>query len=111
MRNSIYLLAAGALLAMVLAWIDSSGAMRQLGADPAEAALVARRIASGDLQFDLEPGRTDEASLMGALRQMKDSLLHSKLDYEGQLNAIAKAAGRDRVHAHAARSSMPTTSS
>ena len=30
---------------------------------------------------------------MGALRQMKDSLLHSKLDYQGQINAIAKVQG------------------
>ena len=30
---------------------------------------------------------------MGALRQMKESLLHSKLDYEGQINAIAKVQG------------------
>jgi methyl-accepting chemotaxis protein len=30
---------------------------------------------------------------MGALRQMKASLLHSKLDYEGQINAIAKVQG------------------
>ncbi len=92
-RNSIYLLAAGALLAMVLAWIIIRGAMRKLGADPAEAALVARRVASGDLQFDMQPGRNDDVSLMGALRQMKHSLLHSKLDYEGQINAIARAQG------------------
>ena len=37
--------------------------------------------------------RHDEVSLMGALRQMKASLLHSKLDYEGQINAIAKVQG------------------
>ncbi len=41
----------------------------------------------------MPPGKHDDISLMGALRQMKDSLLHSKLDYEGQINAIAKVQG------------------
>jgi methyl-accepting chemotaxis protein len=92
-RNAIKLLGGGALLAFVLAWLIIRGAMRKLGADPGKAAEVARRVASGDLQFDLQPGRNDEHSLMGALRQMKDSLLQSKLDYEGQINAIAKVQG------------------
>jgi methyl-accepting chemotaxis protein len=92
-RNSIVLMSSGALLAILLAWIIIRSAMRKLGADPGKAAQVARRVASGDLAFDLEPGRHDAISLMGALRQMKDSLLHSKLDYEGQINAIAKVQG------------------
>ena len=50
-------------------------------------------MASGDLEFEMKPGRHDAISLMGALRQMKDSLLHSKLDYQGQINAIAKVQG------------------
>src|SRR4029077_7568035 len=49
LRNSVYLLGAGALLAIVFAWIIIRGAMRKLGADPAQAAEVARRIANGDL--------------------------------------------------------------
>jgi methyl-accepting chemotaxis protein len=92
-RNSIYLLSGGALLAIVFALFIIRGAMRRLGADPREAAAVARRVASGDLQFEMEAGSHDEVSLMGALRQMKASLLHSKLDYEGQINAIAKVQG------------------
>ena len=92
-RNGTVLMSAGALLAIVLAWIIIRSAMRKLGADPAEAARVARRVASGDLAFDLAPGRHDAISLMGALRQMKDSLLHSRLDYQGQINAIAKVQG------------------
>jgi methyl-accepting chemotaxis protein len=92
-RNSKMMLAGGGLLTLLLAWFIIRGAMRKLGADPAKAAEVARRVASGDLQFEMVPGKNDEASLMGALRQMKDSLLHSKLDYEGQINAIAKVQG------------------
>ncbi|HEX6637743.1 MAG TPA: PAS domain-containing protein, partial [Steroidobacteraceae bacterium] len=91
--NAIKLLGGGAALAFVLAWLIIRGAMRKLGADPSKAAEVARRVASGDLQFEMAEGRNDEHSLMGALRQMKDSLLQSKLDYEGQINAIAKVQG------------------
>ena len=92
-RNSIMLMSSGALLAIFLAWFIIRSAMRKLGADPGRAAQVARRVASGDLEFEMKPGRHDAISLMGALRQMKDSLLHSKLDYQGQINAIAKVQG------------------
>jgi methyl-accepting chemotaxis protein len=92
-RNSIYLLSGGAALAILLAWFIIRGAMRKLGADPAKAAAVARRVASGDLQFEIPEGRHDDVSLMGALRRMKDSLQRSKLDYEGQISAIAKVQG------------------
>jgi methyl-accepting chemotaxis protein len=92
-RNSMVMLGGGALLTLLFAWFIIRGAMRKLGADPAKAAEVARRVASGDLQFEMAPAKNDAVSLMGALRQMKDSLLHSKLDYEGQINAIAKAQG------------------
>jgi methyl-accepting chemotaxis protein len=93
LRNSIALLGVGVLLAVVLAWVIIRGAMRRLGADPAEAGAVARRIADGDLQFEMYAGKHDAVSLMGAMRQMKDSLLHSKMDYEGQINAMAKVQG------------------
>jgi methyl-accepting chemotaxis protein len=93
LRNSVMMLAGGGLLALVLAWGIIHSAMRKLGADPGKASSVARRVASGDLEFEMAPGRHDAISLMGALRQMKDSLLHSKLDYEGQINAIAKVQG------------------
>jgi methyl-accepting chemotaxis protein len=92
-RNSIVLMSSGALLAIFLAWFIIRSAMRKLGADPGVAAQVARRVASGDLEFEMQPGKHDAISLMGALRQMKDSLLHSKLDYQGQINAISRVQG------------------
>ena len=42
---------------------------------------------------DINDQHGSEHSLMGALRQMKASLLHSKLDYEGQLKAIGRLQG------------------
>jgi methyl-accepting chemotaxis protein len=92
-RNSIMFLSAGAALALIWAWFIIRSVMRKLGADPGVATQVARRVASGDLQFEMSAGRNDEHSLMGALREMKESLLQSKLDYEGQINAIAKVQG------------------
>jgi PAS domain S-box-containing protein len=93
LRKGIIMMSSGAFLAVFLAWFIIRSAMRKLGADPAVAAEVARRVASGELQFEMKPGKHDAISLMGALRQMKDSLLHSKLDYQGQINAIARVQG------------------
>jgi methyl-accepting chemotaxis protein len=93
LRNSIIMLSVGGLIALVLAWLIIRGAMRSLGTDPSEAARIAKRIAAGDLEFEVPTRRHDETSLLGALRQMKDSLLQSKLDYEGQINAISKVQG------------------
>jgi len=93
LRNGMVLMSAGAFLAILLAWIIIRSAMKKLGADPGVAAQVARRVASGELDFEMKAGRHDAVSLMGALRQMKDSLLLSKLDYQGQINAISKVQG------------------
>jgi methyl-accepting chemotaxis protein len=89
MKQGFLLLGAGLVLAVVLAWLIVRSVMKRLGADPAEAARVASRIADGDYQFQLRGGAA-EGSLLSALTRMKDSLLHSKLDYEGQLTAISK---------------------
>jgi len=93
LRESLLMLGAGGLLAIIIAFMIIRSALSRLGADPAEAAAVARRIASGDLQFEMDESQGSSRSLMGALRQMKASLLHSKLDYEGQLKGIARLQG------------------
>jgi methyl-accepting chemotaxis protein len=93
LRESLLMLAVGGLLALVLALMIVRSAMSRLGADPAQAAAAARRIASGDLQFEMDENQGASNSLMGALRQMKASLLHAKLDYEGQLKGIARLQG------------------
>jgi methyl-accepting chemotaxis protein len=93
LRESILTLVLGGLAALALAFLIIRTALARLGADPAAAASVARRIASGDLQFEMDPNQGSDHSLMGALRQMKASLLHSKLDYEGQLKGIARLQG------------------
>jgi methyl-accepting chemotaxis protein len=79
-----------ALLSLAIAFLIIRGALRKLGADPAEAARVANQIADGDYDFAMVDGEP-ENSLVAALRRMKGNLQHSKRDYEGQLNAISRA--------------------
>ncbi len=93
LRESMLMLTIGALLALAVAFMIVRAALARLGADPAQAAAVARRIAAGELQFEMDPAQGSDRSLMGALRQMKASLLHSRLDYEGQLKGIARLQG------------------
>ncbi|MET0290961.1 MAG: methyl-accepting chemotaxis protein [Steroidobacteraceae bacterium] len=81
---------AATLLSIALGFLIIRNAQRRLGTDPAEAAEIANRIARGDYDFDL-PDDAPPDSLLAALRHMKDSLLHSKLDYEGQLTAISRS--------------------
>ncbi len=64
------------------------GTMRRLGSDPEVVRGIAARIAGGELVFDIPASQGSDESLVGALRKMKDNLLTSKLDYEGQLKAI-----------------------
>jgi methyl-accepting chemotaxis protein len=90
LRETIFMLAGGTLLSLAMAFMIIRSALRRLGADPADAAAAARRIASGDLQFEAPGVAAGNNSLMGALLQMKASLLNSRLDYEGQLKGIAK---------------------
>nr|PZN69855.1 MAG: PAS domain S-box protein [Pseudomonadota bacterium] len=93
LRESILMLTVGGMIALAVAFMIIRSALARLGADPAAAVAVARRIASGDLTFEIDGKQGGPDSLMGALRQMKASLLHSKLDYEGQLKGIARLQG------------------
>jgi methyl-accepting chemotaxis protein len=93
LRESILMLTVGGLIALGAAFLIIRNVLGRLGDDPAAAVAVARRIAAGDLTFEIDEKRGGPDSLMGALRQMKASLLHSKLDYEGQLKGIARLQG------------------
>ena len=55
------------------AWVVRS-VNRQLGAEPAEAAELARRVAAGDLNVPINLKRGDAISLMAQLRSMQESL-------------------------------------
>ncbi|MFD0669478.1 methyl-accepting chemotaxis protein [Ramlibacter sp. MAHUQ-53] len=77
-RSAIVWSVAMIVLAMAVAavlgvWIVRS-ITRQLGAEPAEAAALARRVADGDLSAPITLRNGDSASLMAALKRMQDSL-------------------------------------
>ena len=63
-------LAVGALLA----WSITRGLLRQLGGEPLYAAAIADRIAQGDLGVPIDLRAGDGASLLFALRTMRDRL-------------------------------------
>jgi methyl-accepting chemotaxis protein len=61
------------ILYFVIAWIVRRS-LRQLGAEPAEAAQVARCVARGDLGQTIRLKAGDSVSLMAQLKSMQDSL-------------------------------------
>lgn len=77
----------GLAVVITLSIVIQRGIMRVLGGDPAHAAAVTRRIASGDLSEAITTRSDDQSSLLNALKHMQASL-H---DVIGQ---IRDAAGR-----------------
>ncbi|MBK4736996.1 methyl-accepting chemotaxis protein [Noviherbaspirillum pedocola] len=62
------------LVAVGAAWINIRLLRRQLGGEPAYAAEVANRIAGGDLTTEVQVQAGDNASLLFAMRRMRDEL-------------------------------------
>jgi len=82
------------LAALVLAsWIVRS-VMRQLGADPADAAALAQSVAAGDLsvRIDLRPG--DTTSLMARLKEMQANLSRVVSSVRGNSESVATASAQ-----------------
>ncbi|HYD58847.1 MAG TPA: methyl-accepting chemotaxis protein [Noviherbaspirillum sp.] len=64
---------------------------RQLGAEPADAQLIANRIAAGDLAFPIDVRADDRSSLMFAMRAMRDSLANIVSQVRSGTDTIAAA--------------------
>ncbi|MES2261766.1 MAG: methyl-accepting chemotaxis protein [Pseudomonadota bacterium] len=64
-------LAAGAALSLVI----TRALVRQLGCEPDDAVRIAGRIASGDLSGEIRVGDGDRASLLYAIKAMRDSIV------------------------------------
>ncbi|MBA4256387.1 MAG: methyl-accepting chemotaxis protein [Polaromonas sp.] len=69
-------IAAGIALAGVFGYLTVRSISGELGAEPREAAALARRVGAGDLtaRIDLKPG--DTTSLMAQLKAMQDNLIN-----------------------------------
>jgi len=74
-----------------LSALISRSLTRQLGGEPAASALVAQGIATGDLAQPIELGRADDASLMHAIKTMRDGLSQVVREVRDSANGIATA--------------------
>ena len=94
-RIGIVALALAALLVSVVAsWLITRGIINQLGGEPAEAADAADRVAAGDLTTEVLVKRGDSASLMCAMKTMRESLIGIVSQVHVSTGSIASAAGQ-----------------
>jgi methyl-accepting chemotaxis protein len=75
-------------------WLMSRNIARQLGAEPADAAALAQRVAAGDLAVDiaLRPGDSD--SMMAQLKQMQLSLARVVREVRDNAEGVATASSQ-----------------
>ncbi|HTH62093.1 MAG TPA: methyl-accepting chemotaxis protein [Paraburkholderia sp.] len=62
------------LVAVIAAWVITRWLLRQLGGEPADVAVIANRIAAGELAVDIDTRAGDRSSLLVSMRTMRDGL-------------------------------------
>ncbi|WP_420991870.1 methyl-accepting chemotaxis protein [Cupriavidus sp. 30B13] len=85
----VAMLLASLAAAAALAWFAARQLLSQLGGEPADAAQVASRIASGDLRQAVPLRRGDDRSLMCLLARMRDQLAGVLADIRRSSGEIA----------------------
>jgi methyl-accepting chemotaxis protein len=80
----------GALLT-ALVWVVVRSVERSIGGDPEDAVAVAQRIAAGDLGMDVAVRAGFDASLMAAMKRMRDALAGIVGDVRAGTDLIATA--------------------
>jgi methyl-accepting chemotaxis protein len=85
-----WLVVIGALLT-ALVWAVVRSVERSIGGDPEDAVAVAQRIAAGDLGMDVPVRAGFDASLMGAMKCMRDALAGIVADVRTGTDLIATA--------------------
>lgn len=86
---SLALLATGALAA----WV-SRGLLKQLGGQPMYAALIAEKIAQGDLTVPIETQANDASSLLYAMKSMRENLVNIVTQVRTGTDTIATASSQ-----------------
>ncbi|MBI5255561.1 MAG: Tar ligand binding domain-containing protein [Burkholderiales bacterium] len=81
--------------------------MKQLGGDPAYAALIVEKVAAGDLTVDIALKNGDTGSLLFAMRQMVEKLSHVVAEVSSGANGLSSAA--EQVNATAQTLSQAAT--
>jgi len=87
---AVWLVVIGALLT-TLVWFVVRSVERSIGGDPEDAVAVAQRIAAGDLGMDVPVRAGAEASLMAAMKRMRDALAGIVGDVRAGTDLIATA--------------------
>ena len=90
----IGLAALAVLLSVASALTITRSVLKQLGGEPAAAAEAANRVATGDLTVRVQTQPGDEASLMHAMKTMRDSLVGIVGQVHHSTGAIATAANQ-----------------
>jgi methyl-accepting chemotaxis protein len=88
------ILAAALAASVAVANLITRGLRRQLGGEPALAADIAHRIAAGDLAVEVELAAGDRASLLHAMRGMRDQLGRIVTQVRSGTDAVASASGQ-----------------
>ena len=91
--TTLITLVAGIAIALgaLVAWAITRGLQRQLGGEPAHAAAISTRIAHGELAVEVALRGGDDASLMHAIRAMRDKLAAIVGRVRAGTDAIASA--------------------
>jgi len=76
--------------AVLIAFVITSGLVKQLGGEPGFAAEIAGKIAAGDLSSKIELKSGDTASLLMAMKSMQESLI----GIVGEIKELVAAANR-----------------
>jgi methyl-accepting chemotaxis protein len=83
-----------AVLACVMAWLVTRSIVRQLGAEPSEAAAFAQYVAAGDLTRECNLRRDDQTSLMAQMKAMQTSLAQVVENVRSNAEGVASASSQ-----------------
>ncbi|CAN7478718.1 methyl-accepting chemotaxis protein [Pseudoduganella sp. LjRoot289] len=86
--------AVAVLVGVAAALIIARKLLRQLGGEPDYAAMVAGRIAAGDLTVEVETDAAHQGSMMHAMKLMRDSLVQIVTQVRSSTDTIAVATGQ-----------------
>ena len=94
-RNALIVMVASALTVIaalaLVSWFTVRTIWQQLGGEPAYAREIAQAVASGDLSMDIRLESGDKASLLVALRDMRDRLSNLVSGIKSSAGTIASA--------------------
>lgn len=94
------LILVGGGLSLLVSFLIIRGLLRQLGGEPAYAAAIAQRIASGELNFDVAAAHGNEASLMASMKRMQQSIRDAVAEVRTGSNELLESARALTVTSH-----------